>query len=328
MSGEHGHGDQKRPLFKVPTPAEVEQRQREIRERATHSGFRPTSVLPSAGSGPAPPIAGQSNQSYPGTVLGKHARRDGPAISHGLPAESRHSVYPRQAVAGAGQPGTGGTGTGGSPAQPARPGGGHPHIIVNKKQGNPVLNFIKNVRWSWGDILPDYQVGQTSCVVYLSLKYHRLHPDHVYNRIKPLTHQYLLRVLLCLVDVDDYHSCVRGLTRACVYNNFTIILAWSQEEAARYLETFKAYEHKPPDLIKERVDNDYSSKLTDALTNIKSVNKTDVWTLASAFGSLQKIMSATAEELSDCPGFGEQKIRRLQEAFTQPFILNKRQRQG
>ena len=32
----------------------------------------------------------------------------------------------------------------------------------------------------------------------------------------------------------------------------------SIEEAARYLETYKAYENKPPDVLKERVESDTS----------------------------------------------------------------------
>lgn len=67
-------------------------------------------------------------------------------------------------------------------------------------------------------------------------------------------------------------------------NDFTVVCAWSNEEAARYIETFKAYENKAPDAIKERVENDYLSKLTDCLTQVQSINKTDVVTLSSTFG--------------------------------------------
>lgn len=38
----------------------------------------------------------------------------------------------------------------------------------------------------------------------------------------------------------------------------------SPEEAARYLETYKAYENKPPDLIMERVDSDFSSRVSQS----------------------------------------------------------------
>jgi len=98
----------------------------------------------------------------------------------------------------------------------------------------------------------------------------------------------------------------------------------SQEEAARYLETYKAFEHKPPDMIMERVEDDYISKLTHCLTQVRSVNKTDVLTLASNFGSLRKIISAPTSQVSQCPGLGDQKVKRLQEAFTQPFVVKKR----
>lgn len=37
-------------------------------------------------------------------------------------------------------------------------------------------------------------------------------------------------------------------------------------------------------MIRERVNDDYMSHLTSALTSIKGVNKTDVITLATNFG--------------------------------------------
>jgi len=39
------------------------------------------------------------------------------------------------------------------------------------------------------------------------------------------------------------------------------LFLYSIEESGRYLETFKSYENKSPDLIKEKVDNDYYSKV-------------------------------------------------------------------
>lgn len=44
-------------------------------------------------------------------------------------------------------------------------------IFVNKRQeGNPVLKHIRNVRWQFADIVPDYQMGQNACAVFLSLR--------------------------------------------------------------------------------------------------------------------------------------------------------------
>eukprot|EP00833_Pecoramyces_ruminatium_P002119 jgi/Orpsp1_1/1176151/evm.model.c7180000056562.3 len=41
-------------------------------------------------------------------------------------------------------------------------------VLVNPCQkGNPVLLNIRNVAWEYSDIIPDFQVGETSCILYL-----------------------------------------------------------------------------------------------------------------------------------------------------------------
>lgn len=67
-------------------------------------------------------------------------------------------------------------------------------------------------------------------------------------------------------------------------NNITIMVAWTPEEAGRYLELYKSFERKGPDLIKERTEKDYMSQLNNVLTTVRGVNKTDVLTLTSNFG--------------------------------------------
>jgi DNA excision repair protein ERCC-1 len=101
----------------------------------------------------------------------------------------------------------------------------------------------------------------------------------------------------------------------------TLMLAWSVEECGRYIETYKSYEHKPPDLIRERTAETHLARLTDFLTSVKGVNKTDAITLVTAFGNLKGIMEAEPHELAVLPGIGEQKVRRLYELFRQPYML-------
>jgi hypothetical protein len=113
------------------------------------------------------------------------------------------------------------------------------------------------------------------------------------------------------------------------------------QEAARYLETFKAYEKKSATAIKERQDDTYLPKVTGAciiitvllqrpvssppsrhaelLTSIRAINKTDVLTLLSQFGSVAGIMMASMEAIAMCPGFGDKKARRVYEAFHLPL---------
>ncbi|KAJ1964432.1 ssDNA endonuclease and repair protein rad10 [Dispira parvispora] len=209
-------------------------------------------------------------------------------------------------------------------SSPSRAPATHAVIVNSCQRGNPVLDHIRNVPWEYGDIVPDYQVGQTSCVLFLSLRYHRLHPEYVGLRVDQLRDRYLLRILLVLVDVEDNQSSLRELQHMAVQRQLTTILAWSSEEAGRYIESFKAFENKPPDSIREKVEDAYFPRLTDCLTSVRSVNKTDVVTLASNFDSFYNIAKATPQELSLCPGFGEQKTQRLRDALTQPFVNKSR----
>jgi DNA excision repair protein ERCC-1 len=91
------------------------------------------------------------------------------------------------------------------PVQPPvnRPsgGGGNTIKVNNCQRGNPVLDHLKNIPWQWEDIVPDYQMGATTCALYLSLKYHRLHPDYLARRIEKLGPMFNLRVVLVHCDV-------------------------------------------------------------------------------------------------------------------------------
>lgn len=68
--------------------------------------------------------------------------------------------------------------------------------------------------------MPDFQLGRTTCALYLrcvavqllrrpdvdvdledSLKYHRLHPEYIHQRIQKLGNAYNLRILLLMCDV-------------------------------------------------------------------------------------------------------------------------------
>jgi len=206
-------------------------------------------------------------------------------------------------------------------------------IIVNKVQkGNAVLDHIRNVPWEFGETICDYQVGQTSAVLYLSLKYHRLHPDYIVMRLNRMKDRFHVRILLVRVDIDDHQSTLREIHRLSFQHNITVILAWSVQEAARYLETYKAYEHKPPDMIRAPKDTSggdmYMNRLTEALTQIKSVNKTDVLTLATNVGSFKDIVHADQDTFRLLSGFGESKTKRLYEAFRQPFKLDRAQQKN
>ena len=88
----------------------------------------------------------------------------------------------------------------------------------------------------------------------------------------------------------------------------------------RYLETYKTYENKPADQLQERTSDDYLTQLTAAMTTVRSVNKTDVITLVTTFGSFADVANASTDELRLCPGLGESKASRLHSVFAEPFF--------
>eukprot|EP00058_Branchiostoma_floridae_P021593 XP_002607083.1 hypothetical protein BRAFLDRAFT_118676 [Branchiostoma floridae] len=169
-----------------------------------------------------------------------------------------------------------------------------------------------------------YQSKTVTYVPFHSLRYHHLHPNYIQDRLQQLGRSYMLRILLVQVDVADPHHSLKELAKMCILADCTLILAWSAEEAGKYLETYKAYESKPADLIKEKTDKDYLSKATDFLTTIRSVNKTDVSTLVTTFRSIEGIIKASKEDLALCPGFGPQKAKRVYDALHQPFLRSKK----
>ncbi|NWR00177.1 ERCC1 protein, partial [Paradoxornis webbianus] len=197
------------------------------------------------------------------------------------------------------------------PALPVlKPGTKSSSIIVSPRQrGNPVLKFIRNVPWEFGDVVPDYVLGQSSCALFLSLRYHHLNPEYIHERLRALGRSFGLQVLLLQVDWTCPCPCPVDLAKVCLLTDCTLLLAWSPEEAGRYLETFKSYEQKPPDLLKERVEHDFLSRVcvpkgTQSVTSVKSVNKTDALSLLGTFGSLAAVAGASREDLSLCPGVG------------------------
>ncbi|KAI9511950.1 DNA repair protein rad10 [Russula earlei] len=193
-------------------------------------------------------------------------------------------------------------------------------IIINPCQRlNPVVECIRNVPKEFADIPTDYQVGRTTGVLFLSLRYHRLHPEYIHQRIERLGHSYNLRILLLMCDISEHQEPIRELTRICLLNNITVVVAWSADEAGQYLAAYKLSEHRPPTLIRERVDKTPAALLRTALTSIPRVNKTDVETLRTSFGSFARIARADAAQIARLPGFGPKKVARLKDAFERPF---------
>lgn len=192
-------------------------------------------------------------------------------------------------------------------------------LVSTRQKGNPILNHIKIVPWEYADIPADYVVGTTACALFLSLKYHRLHPEYIYSRVKLLAGKYNLRIVLVMVDIPNHEDILKELSKTSIINNLTLILCWSAPEAAHYLELFKSSEHAPATAIRTQQAQSYKDSLNEFVTTPRSINKTDVTSLISSFGSLQNAINAHPEQLASIPGWGQRKVQQWYNAVREDF---------
>ena len=132
-------------------------------------------------------------------------------------------------------------------------------VLVNTTQRqNPLLDDLKNTSWRYISSTPtrkiyyDYFVKNRS-VLFLSLTYHKVHTDYIVNRMRPLSSNDD-NILIFYVDkekekisnndkrkenVDDKKRSNTALTeiaKLCMFNGFTLLVAFNNEQAAKYIE--------------------------------------------------------------------------------------------
>jgi DNA excision repair protein ERCC-1 len=86
-----------------------------------------------------------------------------------------------------------------------------------------------------------------TAAVFLSLKFHRLQPQYVHNRIKALQRAFRTFVLA-------------QVSKAAIDHHCTLLVAFSDLECARYLELLKAYENKPADSLQPRIEAEHTAR--------------------------------------------------------------------
>lgn len=159
-----------------------------------------------------------------------------------------------------------------------------------------------------------------------SLKYHRLHPEYIYTRIRNLQGKFALRILLTMVDIPNHEDTLRELAKTSLVNNVTVILCWSAAEAARYLELYKSYEHQTKGgfaAIRGQQATGYAERLVEFVTVPRAVNKADAVALVGTFGSLREAVNADAERIGQVGGWGEKKVKAWRRAVEEPFRVRK-----
>ncbi|KAJ6024424.1 Mating-type switching protein swi10 [Penicillium herquei] len=201
-------------------------------------------------------------------------------------------------------------------------------LVSTRQKGNPILTHIKLLPWEYAEIPADYVVGTTTCALFLSLKYHRLHPEYIYSRVRLLAGKYSLRIVLVMVDIPNHEDPLKELSKTSIINDLTLILCWSAPEAAHYLELFKSSEYAQPTAIRSQQPQSYKDSLVEFVTTPRSINKSDTASLISTFGSLQNAINAQPEQISSVPGWGEKKVQQWCNAVREDFRVESTKKAG
>lgn len=114
-------------------------------------------------------------------------------------------------------------------------------VLVNTTQKeNPLLNHLKNTNWRYIKSSPtnkvyyDYLI-KGRCVLFLTLSYHKLYADYITRRMQPLVRNDT-NILIFVVDDNNSDESLNEITKQCMFNGFTLLVAFNFEQAAKYIE--------------------------------------------------------------------------------------------
>ncbi|KAH9419560.1 hypothetical protein DERP_009617 [Dermatophagoides pteronyssinus] len=212
-------------------------------------------------------------------------------------------------------------------------------ILVNSNQReNKLLKELRYVRPIFTDSISPahFLLYDNCCALFLSLVYHIANPNYIYDRVKELRNSYQLSLLILQIDHSIYENPLKELTIMAIRANFTLLVAWSPEEAAKHIENYRINADKSPSMImgrafdddenasssmeKKKLNANQSHGVIDALTSVKHINRTNAITLLSTFDTVENLTVATIDELTLCPGISITKAKQLHSIFNRPFI--------
>jgi len=199
----------------------------------------------------------------------------------------------------------------------------HAIIAATRQRGNPILGCVRSTQVEFAEgLVPDYLAGPEIVVLFISLRFHRLHPEYLKRRIEATKKaRRRSRVLLCRVDVEHPEEQLESVTLQAFEAKLSLVLAWTDAEAAAYLETLHRQQNKGAEALMAKLpQGDKRARLAEVLASVKGVNRTDASRIMDRFGSLAGVARAAEEDLLRCSGIGDKKVRRLHQVFHTPFF--------
>ena len=187
--------------------------------------------------------------------------------------------------------------------------------------------------WESHNIVADFEMGKTTVGLVLPLLAHKRNEKGVLLRMAHVKGDYLHKLLIIINDMAEQQDEAIYLTRLgilCNTSGWTMVVAWSPEEAARYIRTFRKYLNHSVALIDDKLDTRrtglFYANFETALLTIDGIQQRDVRHLLARFGSFAQLANADVEWLKECENFGPVKAQRLYDVFHKPFSFGKKKK--
>lgn len=106
-------------------------------------------------------------------------------------------------------------------------------------------------------MVEDYDINDKVSVLFLQLAYHIAYPLYIKQRFEDVYRMRKNRnkILLLLNDDKDEQNMANSLMMDCFKFEVTLIMCWSFDEAAQYIQTLKSYENKTQTMLEGKQFN-------------------------------------------------------------------------
>ena len=199
--------------------------------------------------------------------------------------------------------------------------------VRKSQQGNPILSHINKFRLEWKEneeLHADY-VAKSTGILFLQVSWHRKNPKYIGVQMHKMRNMFKLRVLMLHYNEDESDvgcsasNILEEMNALCLVMDFALVVAMSQQECARYLEYLLEFEGTTAASIKGHYEKEFLPRVSQMLTMVRKVSKSDSKTLMNDFSNLKNVVTSSPEELSICQGVGQLKAKRLVSVFNTPF---------
>ncbi|KAG7123694.1 Mating-type switching protein swi10 like [Verticillium longisporum] len=145
----------------------------------------------------------------------------------------------------------------------------------------------------------DFVLGLTTCALFLSLKYHRLHPEYIYQRIRNLQGKYNLRIILAMVDIPNHEDSLRELSKTSLIG---VIAGWGTIKVNKWIaavdEPFRAKKAAKRKLVHDESTEDRTPSRLDQARPIGRVPLREMSSMGGASADTPPIEAVPSGEVS------------------------------